>query len=287
MINLTRAQFNDLIVKGKKIGQGTDGVCYRQGKKVYKIYHTSHKVNLVAPIVLDSSGVRVPNKEDFKTMKTSYGSIIQYVTEDETRLSTENGLLKAIELGNSIKGTNLPSDIIYINGVARGCVYPYYKHVSSIHKSYRRSLKTRLKICMSLYEKVKELVDNNIYPIDLAQKSRERLFDKRKCNVFLSFRNEPIIIDLDGKSALYTETHNKTFEEKTCHSLMTLMLEIITREDLQEDMNDEDFDTVRFYLKNNGLSLESIEKFFDCNMNMEDVSKSLDEITNKLVKKIK
>lgn len=277
-INLTRAQLETLINKNKSVGSGTDGVCYRQGKKVYKIYHTSNVATILAPMILDSSGVRIHSESHIKDVITSDRRIIKYTDYDGIKLSTESGLIKAIERGKNIRGTNLPSDIIYVDGRARGCVYPYYKHASSIYKTYRRSLKTRLKICRELYIKVKELIDNNIYPVDLCQKSREKLFDKKYCNVFLGPNNEPIIIDLDGKSALYTEVSNLDFERKTCDSLMTLLIELVTREDLQEDMTQEAFDEIRFYLKKAGLSVETIEKFFDCTMTMEDVNKGLEEL---------
>lgn len=283
-INLTRLQFSDLITKRKKIGEGTDGACYKQGNKVYKIYHTAHKARLESKVVLDSSGVRIPNKDDYKNMMASDERIIRFTDAEGTKLSTEAGLLRAIELGNKIKGSNLPSDIVYVNGIARGCVYPYYRFVSSIYKSYRKRFKTRLKICSALYVKVKELINHNIYPIDLAQKGKESLFDKRYCNVLLSFNNEPIIIDLDGKSALYTEISNPYYEKLTCNSLMTLILEIMTREDLQEDINDDDIDTVMFYLKKNGLSKEIIEKYLDCSMTMEDVCEGLEEIGREKIK---
>ena len=53
MIYLDRDQFNELITKSKKIGEGTDGTCYRQGNKIYKIYHTSHTIHLTSKVVLD------------------------------------------------------------------------------------------------------------------------------------------------------------------------------------------------------------------------------------------
>ena len=286
-INLTREQFNDLITKNKKIGEGTDGTCYRLGKKVYKIYHTSQSHKFTFDIELDSSGVRLHNGKNNNVVRLNDIKKIEYTDQDEIRLGTESGLIKAINRGTHIAGSNLPSDIIYVHGKVRGCVYPYYKHVNSIYKAYRKNLKTRLKICMSLYNKVKELVDNNIYPIDLAQKGKEKLFDKSRCNVFLSHKNEPIIIDLDGKSALYTENYNRRYEEMTSNSLITLLFEIITREDIQEDLEEEDIDTIKFYLSNTGLSQELIERFLDGNMTMKDVNKSLEEVNNKFVKKIK
>ena len=127
-----------------------------------------------------------------------------------------------------------------------------------------------------LLNKVQELIDNNIYPVDLCQKGINNLYDKNYANVLLNYKNEPILIDLDGKSALYSEVPNELYNKHTCTTLSNLIFEILTREDIQEDYNDEDYDAIRQYLTKAGLTDELVERFLENEMSMEDISESID-----------
>ncbi len=280
-INLTNKEFENLITKGKVVGEGTDGVCYAVGKKVYKIYHKSYKSPLTSNPVYDEEKVRIAVSKEFKGHIVSDVKIIQYTDSEGIRLSLSSGLEKIVERGKQIHGSILPQGAIYVNGRVKGCIYPYYTHVKSIYSAFRKLYKKRLEICRKLIVKVEELLEHNIYPIDLCQKGKDKLFDRRYCNVFLDSKNEPIIIDLDGKSALYTETDNILYEKKSCTSLSFLIFELITREDIQEDYEAEDYDSIRAYLCEIGLPERLREKFLDQDMSIEDIKESFEIIKSR------
>ena len=269
------------MAKNKKIGEGTEGICFRYGNEIYKIYKKlleEPKTKIFIEPQYDSDGVRIYKKEDFRNVKYSNNPnrLIKYITQDGTVLHNEQALNIAIDRGHKIVGTKIPQKIIYVNGVARGCVYPYYRFTKSIYSAYRKTFKKRLKICRMLLNKVQELIDNNIYPVDLCQKGINNLYDKNYANVLLNYKNEPILIDLDGKSALYSEVPNELYNKHTCTTLSNLIFEILTREDIQEDYNDEDYDAIRQYLTKAGLTDELVERFLENEMSMEDISESID-----------
>jgi hypothetical protein len=285
-VYFTKEQLQDFIANHKKIGEGTEGICFKNGNEIYKVYKNTFEEPEVPKYVTpeyNSEGVRIYKKEDFRNVvnKKNPNKLIKYTSEDGTLLHTEQALEKVIDKGQRIVGTKIPQKIIYVNGVARGCVYPYHRFTSSIYKSFRRTFKTRLKICRLLLEKVQELIDNNIYPIDLCQKGPDSLFDKNYANVLLNIKNEPLIIDLDGKSALYTDVPNPSYEKMSCVTLSNLILEILTREDIQEDFNEEDFDGIYSYLSEAGLNDEMIHKFLDGSMTMKDIEESINLIEGK------
>ena len=277
-IYLTQEELDSFTINHKTIGEGTEGICFRHGNEIYKIYkNKSVREHPSVKPEYDKDGVRIFKVEEIrKSINPPKRRVLDYTNEEGVLLNNEQALEKAIERGHKIVKTKLPQKIIYINGIARGCVYPFYKYTSSIYKALRKTYKKRLQICRLLIEKTKELIDNNIYPIDLCQKGPDKLFDKRYANVLLNYKNEPLIIDLDGKSALYTEVANPDFEKRTCTTLSNLIYEIMTREDIQEDYNDEDFDTIREYLSSYGLTEDIIYKFLDCELTMEDIDKSME-----------
>lgn len=279
-VYFTKDELNDFIANHKKIGEGTEGICFKCGNEIYKIHKKTIEPAQYRPIdnpVFDDSGVRIYKRSDFVRIDSSKNpnKVINYKTKDGTVIHNEQALQIAIERGNRIIKSKTPQRIIYVNGVVRGCVYPYYKHASSIYKAYLKTYKTRLKICKSLIDKVKELVDNNIYPVDLCQKMPSRLFDKNYANVLLSFKNEPIIIDLDGRSTYYTEIPNSAYLTSTCWTLAYLVYEIITREDIQEDYKDENYDMIREYLSEYGLTSDIIKRFLDRELTMDDIDESI------------
>ena len=274
IIKLTQEELDSIIKNNKQVGVGTEGTCFNYNGEVYKIYHkTTEEMHTVYnDDQVDEDGTKIYDKNKPKHFIKEDNRMFKYTDEDGVKLGKIDALNRALAKGYKVTKTKLPTKIILVDGKLKGCVYPYYKHTKSIYSAYRKTYKTRLKICQKLIEQVKELLDNNIYPIDLCQKfGGKNLFDKSVANVLLDWKNNPIIIDLEGKSTLYTDSYNQSFANTTCYLLATLILEIMTREDIQEDFIEEDMDLIRSYLGKAGLSEELIDKYIDASLTIEDV----------------
>ncbi len=284
IIRLTQEELDNIIKNNKKIGQGTEGTCFNHDGEVYKIYHkTGEQLHAIATEdKVDEDGTKIYDKNKPKHYVREDNRIFKYTDEDGVKLGKPEALNRALAKGYKITKSRLPHKIILVDGKLKGCVYPYYKHTKSIYSAYRKPFKTRLLICQRLIEQVKELLDNNIYPIDLCQKFGGRtIFDKSVANVLLDWKNNPIIIDLEGKSTLYTDSYNPLYASTTCYLLATLILEIMTREDIQEDFIDEDFDLIHEYLNDIGLPDELIQKYIDNSLVLDDVYQMFDLIASK------
>ena len=281
-IELTKEELESLIKNNKLIGQGTEGKCFQKGNEIYKIYHKTYESTYaIGKGQLDEDGVRIYNPEEKKQLYVKDERIIKYTDEEGVKLTVQDGLSRALNKGQKITKTRLPSKIIMVDGKVKGCVYPYYRFTSSIYSAIHKPYKTRLKICKRLIDQVKELLDNNIYPVDLCQKGDKRISDKSIANVLLDLRNNPIIIDLEGKSTLYTDKHNETYERTACYNLATVILELLTREDIQEDFIEENIEMITNYLRNAGMNEELVEKYIDSCLNIEDVYTIFDNLSKK------
>ena len=284
-VYLTREELDSIINNDKLIGKGTEGACFAHGNEIYKVYHNTYesKRMLSTPQKVDEEGVRIFDQDEIRNSlyTTDDHRIIKYTDKEGTKLTVEDGLSRAINKGEKIVNTKLPTKILYVDGKVKGCVYPYHKKTKSIYYAYKKLYKKRLLICKRLIEQVKELVNNNIYPVDLCQKGDNNIFDKSIANVLLDNKNNPIIIDLEGKSTLYSDSYNKKYEEITALSLGTLILEILTREDIQEDLADENIEDVQSYLTDLGLTHEQVELFLDGQFTINDIDEMIKTIENR------
>lgn len=285
-VNLTNEEFVKLIEKNKKVGEGTEGYVIKKGKEVYKIYKDTKEYTVfpkTASTQVDQDGVRLYDKSEYSNKQgvTRDNRLIKYTDSDETKLSSSEALERVVERGTKVTGSRLPSKIILVDGIVRGCVYPYYGFCTSIYNSMRHSFKSRINTCKKLIEKVKELIANNVYPVDLCQKNVANPYDKNFSNVFLNIKGEPIIIDLDGKSTLYTELYNPNYERLSCVTLSTLILEIMCRADLQAMVAEEDMDSVYEVLGEIGLDDEQINKYINMQIMTDDIDNIMESIESR------
>ena len=247
------------------IGQGVDGEVYKvSNNEVYKFYKNK-EILIDNNALYDEDGVNI---NDFKNLRSRYikvnNAAIKYIDKEGVSLAREEAIKKAIIKQDRIQMTHLPQNIIYVNNKAAGCVYKYYPNKFGIYAAAYLPFKVRLTICERLLAKVKELVDNNIYPVTLAQKNELLPFSSDNANVLLGLKLDPIIIDLDGISAMYTEKFSQIFYNNCLSSLTALILEIITRVEINYDMLDEyEIDELINELVKTGLSREYIQKYID------------------------
>lgn len=287
MSNEILLNYKDVLnIKNNKkiVGQGVDGTVYNMGNNIlYKLYHNfGDSIVIKGKGIYDAEGVNI---RDFKSLRNIVGfrednRLIHYVDSDGVILAREDAILSAIEKQKGVKKTSLPQSIIRVDGKLAGCVYKYYPHTLGIYAVSYLPLKGRLLVIERLLEKIKELVDNNIYPVTLAQKNELYSFLSKDSNVLINYKLEPILIDLDGISALYSDVYSKVGYQRTLSSLSKLVLEILIRNDIHCDDMDDYIDDFFKDMSNLKIDNKYIDSYLD------DFSLSFDEM-NTLVRKLK
>ncbi len=265
-INLTKEELN--AVKRKKcLGSGVDGSVYDIGNGlVYKLYHNmsdyifieskgkydSHGVNITDIKELRNKGIRVNHKP------------INYVDSEGVTLSRETAIRKAIEKQKYVKYTTLPMNIIKVNGRLAGCVYRKYTSKFGIYASSYLPIKYKKMILRRLYIKLKELQDNYIYPVTLAQKNDLFPFSNKEANVLLCGM-DPMIIDVDGISAYYSDNYSEVKYNISMGSYSKLLLEVLSGIDINESDSLEDIDLIIEELIRNNIDKRIVDNYFSNN----------------------
>lgn len=236
-IVLTKDEADDFKASMPCIGSGVDGVVYKANKNdVFKFYKNNDLVRS-RYVSYDDDGVNISDYKDLRHLrKESDIKPIKYIDEDGVLLSRKDAIYNAIDKQKKVTMTQLPKNIIYVGNKVSGCVYTYYPHSFGIYSCAYLPLKMKLKICRDILEKIKELLDNNIYPVTLAQRDELFSFTKRNSNILIGLDLEPKIIDLDGISAIYTDKFSLKYYNKTLTSLSFLLLEILTKVALDDKM---------------------------------------------------
>jgi hypothetical protein len=237
VIRLSKQERFDIENNNKFIGSGKDGNLYKVGSNVFKFYKDNKSLlDSNKEGIYDSDGVNVTNYKNLRNKSVVIDNrILSYVDGEGVILAREEAILKAIELGEKVKQTYLPNNIIYDNNKAIGCVYPYYKNTLGIYASSLLPLRLRLQICKEIISKVEELLDNNIYPLSLAQRSDEFPISKKESNILLGLDLKTYIVDLDGNSTLYSQNYSHKHTTLALASLSTLVLEILSKIKIYDD----------------------------------------------------
>ena len=223
-------------LNSKKIAAGTEGTIYRiKPGTLYKIYHDyNDNMYVVNPPVYDAEGVNIANYKNKGKVKYQKNTL-RYLDQEGIRLSREEALYKAIERQREIQKTYLPQNVIYVNKRVKGCVLHEHTFTKKIYCVQAFPLKYQLKILKDLLEKVRELIEHNIYHIDLAQRPTKEF---PNTNVLLKLPLDPQIIDLDGHSSIYTEFFSDQALKKTESNFALLCMEILTGQNLEKYLSD-------------------------------------------------
>ena len=283
-INLSTSDFENIKSSKKCIGSGVDGVVYKiNNNTIYKFYHKDNNFINLPNVIKDNEGVIISDIKNLrpyiKTNKINEG--IYYTDSDGVILTREEAIHKAIEKQKNVKFTELPRNIIYVNNKIAGCEYKYYPNKMGIYASVYLPLKSRIEICRKLIEKVKELLNNNIYPVTLAQSEEFFPFRSKGSNVLIGLDLDPIIIDLDGISAMYSDNFSERYYNRVLLSLSALILELLSKVKLANNICDDEFviedNIARMYEV--GIPIDMARKFFDnyrLELNeMDDIIKTL------------
>lgn len=268
-------------LKGKKeIGHGTDGRVLEYGNgELLKIYHVRPDIKQI-----DSSSdedIKIYNKKDFKAPKKEDDNVRFYVGEgdgDYVRLGKTDALTRAVSRKHNVVKSILPQRLLYVDKKLVGCTVIRQKGMQ-IHKLTGMPLKMKKLIMMRVLEAVKELIDNNIYPVDLDNSpySTKSIYVDENgimekvghSHVLVSVPSLDIhIIDLDGKSTIYTDFKSPNLERQSCASFNRLMKEFLLKLDLDELQTEED---VIAALTEANVEYEYIDKITHDEMTLKDL----------------
>jgi len=241
-LNINSSDFEK--IKCKKIGEGNDAIVYNAGKgNLYKVYkEESMFKNINKPTKIYKKGNRKKNIEER----------ILYLDKDGVKIYYKDAFKRIVKKQDSINLSSLPKSSLYINGKFSGCVLKKINGVS-IHNIFGiLSKKTKLKILKSILEEVKELTDNFIYPIDIANSP----WVGKHSNILINFKLKPELIDLDGNSTLYRECYDETCYNYTIASLNLLFLELINDTTFAYYDNSIDKEFLKNKLMKNGINEE-------------------------------
>ena len=263
-IYLTSEEKKRIMNKNKCIGSGVDGSVYDIGHHIlYKFYHNMGdyiKIDYVG--IYDKEGVNITKIENLrnKGIRENHKPI-NYIDSEGVILSREIAIRKAMKKQKYVKYTTLPQNIIKVNGNVAGCVYKKYDSIMGIYGASYLPSNLKKIILRKLYFKMKELYNNNIYPITVAQKNETFPFSSKDSNILLCKNLEPVIIDVDGISAFYSDTFSKAMYEKSLNSFSKLVLEILSGIDITDKEDELDF-IIDSYI-NRGIDEYYIKKYID------------------------
>lgn len=250
----------------KKIGSGSEAHVYKASNEIlYKIYHNdlSRKItsghfdeSLIKKYPSDDSDVKVVgNLKDVRAGK-HIDRFASYYDEEGVKLYDKNAIIKAIQRQPNIEYTSLPKTPIYRleDYKLLGCALKYHKNHTDLHNLSFLPRSTKIKIMKKILRNLQELLKENIYHIDLANK---KVSSDSHSNILVSFNLEPQIIDVDGRSAIYTEnpsnelteeakkqleTRNQNLLATTYASLSALILDFLYDEDIVNESLETDLD---------------------------------------------
>ena len=208
----------------KQIGEGTEAIVYRAGKgMLYKVYKNKYYIAIGS-----------------EQVKKCYSPRI---------------IEEAARRQQFIKHSTLPLNPLYIDGKFKGCVLKEHRGYGDIYNINILPQKTKIKLLKQLVLNVKELIEHNIYHVDLSNKSIPGV---HKGNVLVSLTGDLQLIDLDGKSTTYTNGFDAQFYQLTVQTLLALITDLL----FELDMDDLYFEEVMYItekLKSNGFPMNLAE----------------------------
>lgn len=176
-----------IAINHKIIAEGSEGVLYAApGKKLYKIYKKP----------------------------------IEKVAE------FEKDLKEALLRQENVHLTSLPEGMVLVDDYPAGCILNRFICHENIDKMNYYRKEAQYKILKGLILRVKELVENQIYPLDL---NNQNLLYEEKGNVLVSKTGKVEIIDLDRSSAAYTPNRLRHYENFVYSSLGELIHRQLSR----------------------------------------------------------
>ena len=238
-LNLTSDEFSKIIEK--EIGHGTDGIVFKYNKDyLIKLYRTNFMKE--PSELIKNAETKIYDKENkpmFKPIKHNLNFIKSENFDNNKeiiKLTEESAIDEIVKKQKKVIKTELPKKLVYVDGRLVGVLIKKVKGIQ-VHKFTGAPFAYKKKIALAIIDAVKELLDNNIYHVDLSNSplTETRYMQGTELNkshghshVLLNpFTMKINIIDLDGKSAIYTDYVNKALEESSLADLTTLLIEFL------------------------------------------------------------
>lgn len=288
---------NDLEkIKNFKIGMGSDASVYKippsliGGEKgvLFKIYHKSSLNNNIENNSNDND-IKIYNKENLKF--DNIKEPISYLTNnDGVRLRSKEAIYKAIDRQKNISMTNLPKNVIYVDNHFAGCVLKEQRG-TQIHYLTGFPMKYKIMIMKNIILKLKELYSNNVYHVDLANSPFSQSFyidefNQQHCMAghshILIHHFQPYLIDLDGKSTIYTECFNEKYYKIMIEQINILLVEFLLKlqiDNILDDING--IELLENELNKYNIPNNYIDSLSDLSLDLDHMNEFLDNISSK------
>ena len=255
---LTRQEVNGLRNYTKEVGHGSDGRVFPyKNKYLIKLYRKSLTMDSMAE--LDKNGpfghdedvkiyVMKKNRssreeKEFNQNRKGHKEFITYYRKDDenpehdTKLAPSEAITAAIRRQKNIKRTKLPVASVYYNHKFIGCIVEKL-HGIGIHKLMWLPMNMKIKIINSVIDDLDELIQNHVYHRDLSNSPYAGVgyIDENGKHVYETGHSHVLvnpvtlktnIIDLDGKSTIYTERENESLKNDAIRELLVLVMEYL------------------------------------------------------------
>ncbi|MCI6266684.1 MAG: hypothetical protein MR598_07575 [Erysipelotrichaceae bacterium] len=243
----------------KLIGKGTDGSVYDVGNGyLYKIYHDGSlfsDIKVQHPLLDDyEDDVKIYQMQNSLKLNRKE-SHFRYMDRDGVRITGEEAIYRAIQRQKYIHYTQLPLAPIYVNSRFKGCVLKKHSFHFQLYSFSFLSLEKKKRLLSLIVDRVEELVQYYIYPLDVFNRPNEKSLSHS--NILVSLRGIPELIDVDGASTVYLEETSSNLLFETLNSLNILVLEYLYDLEIPDEMLDEDILELEQFLFKRGIS----EKF--------------------------
>jgi hypothetical protein len=251
-INFSQVEFEKFLSNAKKLGYGNEGSVYAYSKDIaLKFYHVSSKkiINDMYEYEIDEDGVKKIIPNTVNKIKTTTKIITPPYEIDlfgVKKVYTSNQISEAVKRQKNIFHSNLPLGCIYVDKKFVGVVLKRLKGYFNIHNIGFLPIKTKLKILEEILEKLKELTDSNIYPIDFGFPTKG---DKPHSNILINTLGNTEFIDLEGKSTIYRNNKDKYFENYSYMEFFNLLLFLM----FDIEMTFDDSESIEYELISKGI----------------------------------
>ena len=232
--------------KYKLIGKGTEAKVYKVNSdllyKIYTIPLRDENKDVNGIYTVDDEGVKVVNSKGKVSIKNvdPYPYYIDH--SGVKKVYDQRVIYDAMQRQENINGTTLPLAPIYLDGKFKGCVLKRHHPYINMHSLFLLPKSTKLKILSNLLKKVKELTDNNIYHCDLAN---YKVDEYTHSNVLINpFTLNTEIIDVDGKSTVYSKQYNQSLCNTTYLNYNLLLIKYLFDIDYDKDIQHDDVDLI-------------------------------------------
>lgn len=275
-INLSLDDFE--MLKKMEIGHGTDGTVYRYNKNyLIKIYHTCLEEIKNSVPYNEEDEVKIYDSKTIVRRNMIMPHKTLNMNDDIIKSRTKGEIYTAMERQKNIKRTYLPQNAVYIDNHFAGCLIKVVNGIQ-LHKLSGLPMNLKLRIVQEIIISVKELIDNYIYHIDLQNSPFSHTVYKKDDEVHRSyghshvkivdFKLTPQIIDLEGKSTIYTYRENEYYKNKSLASLTQLICEYLLCFVYDDFECEED---LQHFLKANHIDKSFHQGIIDGQMSFEEI----------------